>query len=319
MLLLVLVAGALGYLQLDRSSKALAARLQQLEADSAARVQAAEQQARQARDEVQKLDEEIERLRGQRTELDQLYQDLTRGRDDAALVEIERLITLAAQELQVTGNVATAVAALQAADARLARMDRPQLVNLRRAVTRDLERLRSAPAADITGLALKLDQIIATVDGWALLADPAPRAAAPAPAKTDAKALAPTTTPAHPPTFWEKTRAWLHDEFGDLVRVREVDTPEALLLTEAQQRLVRQQMRLRLLGARHALLTRNDKLFRADLAEAQALLTRYFDARQPAVSTAGNALRGMAQTPLSVEVPQIAETVAAVRAVRQGR
>ncbi len=318
-LAVALGGGGWALLQLKRSNDALAERVTRAEADAAAAVASAEQRARTAQTAVDKLQDEVERLQNQRVELDQLYLDLTRGRDEAALVEVERLITVAAQELQVSGNVATATAALQAVDARLARLDRPQLVNLRRAIARDLERLRSAPAVDVTGLALKLDQVIGAVDGMPLMAEPARPPVKGAEAKGAEVRSTPGSTPAPVNDWWSRARAWLGEEFGDLVRVREVDTPEALLLNEQQQRLARQQLRLRLLNARQSLLQRNDRLYRADLAEAQALLARYFDVRQPAVMAAAGQLKAMAQAPLSVEVPQITESLAALQTARSGR
>jgi len=317
---LVAIGAALGWYRLQAD---LDRTRDQLGEARRALAEAVEQSARFERDvqlKMERLEAELARLRDQRAELDQLYLDLTRGRDESTLVEVERLVTLAAQELQIAGSVATALAALQAADGRLARSERPQLVNLRRAIGRDIERLRVAPAVDITGIALKLDQIAQGVDGWPLLAEatPLPASAAiarPAP-KPDAKAP-PAAAPA-PATWWAQVRAWLQQEFGDLVRIREVDTPEALLLTTAQQQLVRQQMRLRLLDARTALLMRNDRLYRADLAEAQALLSRYFDTRQAAAATAQSQLKTLAAAPLSVETPQIADSLAALRTARQG-
>jgi uncharacterized protein HemX len=314
-------AGLTAYVGLERSNEALVQRLQQLESEGAAAAERGEQALRAARAETQKLADDLDRLRQQRADLDQLYLDLTRGRDEAALWEVERLVTVAAQELQVGGNLGTALAALQAADARLARIDRPQLVNLRRALTGDIERLRSAPAVDLTGLAVKLDQLAAAVDGWPLLAEPprkgplAPAAPA-APGAAEAAARGRDSAEAG---AWAGVRRWLREEFGGLLQIRQVDTPEALLLDATQQRLARQQMRLRLLNARQALLQRNDKLYRGDLGEAQQLLGRYFDARQPAVAAAAAQLKSMAQAPLSVDVPRVDATLAALRAARGGR
>jgi uncharacterized protein HemX len=300
---------------LDRLHEQLAEAQRQF---AAAQAQAALRE-RDAQLRFERLESELTRLREQRGELDQLYLDLTRGRDEAALLEVERLVTLAAQELQISGSVPTALAALQGADARLARIDRPQMVALRRAIGRDIEKLRTAPAIDLTGMAVKLDQIAQGVDGWTMLSDATPQPAAPVKQSgTAGKSEAKTVPAPEPETWWTRLRAWLKQEFGDLVRIREVDTPEALLLTGAQQQLVRQQMRLRLLDARTALLMRNDKLFRADLAEAQALLARYFDTRQGATAAAQAQLKQLAGSPLSVDAPQISESLAALRGLRQG-
>jgi len=328
---LIALAAALGWWRLQTDLDTLRSQLEQGQRAIAAVTELSARQQRDAQLKLERLETDLVRLRDQRAELDQLYLDLTRGRDESALLEVERLVTMASQELQFTGSLTTALAALQGADARLARVERPQLVNLRRAITRDIERLRAAPVVDVTGLALKLDQIVQSVDSWPLLADATavPAAAAPAArsepaAKVEAKgAAAPAPAPAPAPdapvpTWWTRVRLWLQQEFGDLVRIREVDTPEALLLTAQQQQLVRQQMKLRLLDARAALLTRNDRLYRADLAEAQALLARYFDTRHNKPATAQGQLKVLAGAPLSVDLPQINDSLAALRNARQG-
>ncbi|MGE5162294.1 MAG: uroporphyrinogen-III C-methyltransferase, partial [Betaproteobacteria bacterium] len=105
-------------------------------------------------------------------------------------------------------------------------------------------------------------------------------------------------------------------EYRDLIRIRVVDAPDAMLLGQPQQVLVRQQLRLRLLSARQALLARNDRLYRADLAEAQTLVNRYFDGRQRDTAAALASMKQLASAPLSVETPNINDSVSAVRAVR---
>jgi uroporphyrin-3 C-methyltransferase/uroporphyrinogen III methyltransferase/synthase len=266
--------------------------------------------AREAESRVEELARELEQVKSQRAALDQLYLELARGRDEATLLDVERLITLAAQDLRFTGHVAGALNALQAADARVARMDRPQYLGLRRALARDIERLRGVPVVDTTGIALKLDQVAAAIDTLPLLSDPAAK-----PARVVTPAPAPNV-PAKPATTWEKVRAWMADEFGDLVRIREIETPDTLLLTGFQQQLVRSQFRLRLLDARQALLARNERVFRADLAEAQALLIRYFDVKGASGGALLLQLRQLSQSTLSVDVPGLEESLAAIRGTR---
>ena len=290
---------------LARGNEALRAQLAGARADLAAEAERATRAARDAEGRVDNLARELDQVKSERAALDQLYVELTRGRDEATLLDVERLISLAAQDLRFTGHVAGALNALQAADARLARMDRPQYVALRRALGRDIEKLRAVPVVDVTGIALKLDQIATSVDSLPLLSDPAARPARAAPS--------PPPQAAKPETIWERVRAWLADEFGDLVRIREVETPDSLLLTGAQQQLVRSQFRLRLLDARQALIARNERVFRADLAEAQSLLIRYFDVKGATGGAMLLQLRQLAQSTLSVEVPGLDESLAAIR------
>jgi uncharacterized protein HemX len=318
-LLLALAVGVVSYTQLAAVKRETARRLGELQqavtsaTETAARADA---EARSARQQNAVLESRLAEVESQREALEQLYADLSRGRDEAVLVEVERLITLGAQELQITGNVPTALAALQTADTRLARLESARFLPLRRVRARDIERLTAAPTVDITGIALKIDQLIAGADSWPLLADAQPAATTTSPAA--ARPLSPAPSPREP-AWWE--RAWDSvqrelGEYRDLIRIRVVDTPDAMLLGQQQQMLLRQQLRLRLLDARQALLARNDRLYRADLAEAQALMTRYFDVRQRDAAAALASMKQLATAPLSVETPNVNDSVSAVRAMR---
>ncbi len=314
-LVVAVFAAGYSYRQLGNVKRESARRLAELQqavlaaTDTANRADA---EARAARQQAAVVEARLAEEQGQREALEQLYSDLSRGRDDAVLVEVERLITVAAQELQLSGNVATALAALQTADARLSRSDNARFVPLRRVLARDIERLRAAPAVDFTGIALKLDQLASSVDGWPLLAAVSATPAMPS-------ASEPTATPSSASGWWQRQLRALQGELGeyrDLIRIRQVDSPESVLLDAQQQTLVRQQLRLRLLNARQALLARNDRLFRADLAEAQALMARYVDTRSPAAAGALALIKQLASTALSVELPTIGESMTAIRAVR---
>ena len=282
-------------------------------AEATARAEAAAQQAQRAQDRLAEFE--------QAAAADSAAVEGTAGpgRGDALLLEVERLVMLAMNDVQLTRQPGTALAALELADARLAAASDPRWAPLRRALGRDIERLRAVPALDITGGALKLDQLIAGADVWPLANAPAPPKAAPRPAarKGDAPTAAAAETP--PPSGWQKVRAWLTAEFGDLVRINEVGTPEALLLDAEQGRLVRSQLKLRLLGARLSLLARNDKLYQADIDSAQTLLALYFDGRHAGVASAAATLRQLRSSALSLDVPTPGDSQAALRAARARR
>jgi len=316
-LLAVVVVVLVGYVELEswrqaRQQEQLAEARAREAAEATARAQAAAQQARQAQAKLAELQQAADAAAAEAP--------AGPGRDDALLLEVERLVMLAMNDLQLTRQPATALAALELADARLAASNEPRWAPLRRALGRDIERLRAVPAVDVTGNALKLDQLIAGADVWPLANAPA-APPPPAPPKAAPRAAAKKTeTPAEPPpSAWQQVRAWLAAEFGELVRINEVGTPEALLLNSEQGKLVRQQLKLRLLGARVALLARNDKLYQADTDNAQALLALYFDARHAGVATAVATLRQLKTTALAFEMPTLADSQAAVRAVRARR
>jgi uncharacterized protein HemX len=314
-LLLAIAVGALSYTKLADVKRETARRLGELQQAASAATETAaraDAEARSARQQAAVLESRLAEVESQREALEQLYADLSRGRDEAVLVEVERLITLGAQELQIAGNVPTALAALQTADTRLARLESPRFLPLRRVLARDIERLKAAPTVDITGIALKIDQLITGSEAWPLLADANP---------TSPATASPRQAPQPPRQvdWWERTWDAVQRELGeyrDLIRIRIVDSPDAMLLGQQQQMLVRQQLRLRLLNARQALLGRNDRLYRADLSEAQTLLNRYYDVRQRDAAAALASMKQLASAPLSVETPNINDSVSAVRAAR---
>ena len=315
--LVALAAAFYALYQLAALRKESARRLTDLEqatARAGETASRADAEARSARERALLLEARLAEEQGQREALEQLYADLSRGRDDAVLVEVERLVTLAGQELAISGSVGTALAALQTADARLARVENARFLPLRRVLARDVERLKSAPSVDITGMALKLDQLASGAETWPLVSDPRPPAA-PAVEPRPADPRSPSSGTPWWERWFERAQAEL-GEYRDLVRLRRVDTPESLLLTPQQQQLVRQQMKLRLLNARQALLARNDRLFRADLGEAQALMTRYVDLKQANAAAALALVKQLAGMPLSVDAPQINDSIAAARAAR---
>ncbi len=299
-----------------RTQERLAADRGREAAEATVRAQAAEQQAQEARRKLAELEQAA-------ADAEAAEAPAPLGRDDALRLEVERLVLLAANDLQLTRQPATALAALELADARLAASNDPRWAGMRRALVRDIERLRAVPVVDATGTALRLDQLIAGADVWPLAN--APVAPPPPPPKASPKSAAKKPEPAAeapaepPPTAWQRLRGWLAGEFGDLLRINEVGTPEALLLTNEQGRLVRSQLKLRLLGARLALLARNERLYQADLDSAQTLLALYFDGRQAAVAAAAASLRQLRSIALTPEVPTLADSQAAVRAARARR
>jgi len=255
---------------------------------------------------------------GQQLALEQLYQDLAKNRDDWALAEVEQVLSTASQQLQLAGNVRGALIALQNADARLTRADRPQFIAIRRAIAKDIDNLKSLPSVDLTGIAVRLDTLVAQIDSMPLLSDEKPGLVAPAPKSR----LAPTKgTSKKLPDDWrsvmqEHWNSWSSDmwnEVRQLVQVRAVGTPEALLLSPGEGFFARENLKLRLLNARLALLSRNDAAFRSDLNEAEHALNRYFDTRAKNTQSAQELLKQLQGSLLSIEMPTLANSLNAVR------
>nr|WP_227869848.1 uroporphyrinogen-III C-methyltransferase [Undibacterium parvum] len=267
----------------------------------------------------------------QQLALEQLYQDLSKNRDEWALAEIEQVLATASQQLQLAGNVQGAIIALQNADSRLAKSEKPQFISIRRAIAKDVEKLKSLPALDLTGVALRLDSVIAQVDHIPLwsdekvvatgLAPKAPLRVLPKAPSSNSKSGSKQGSEDVPENGWSMRiqDAWqsffseMLIEVKQLMRVRNVETPDALLLTPSQGYFARENLKLRLLNARLALLSRNEDAFRSDMIAAQDALTKYFDTRAKQAQTVQALLRQVQASNLSIEMPTLSDSLNAVR------
>lgn len=262
----------------------------------------------------------------QQLALEQLYQDLSKTRDDWALAEIEQVLSTASQQLQLAGNVSGALIALQNADARLSRSDKPQFITIRRAIGKDIERLKLLPSLDLTGIALRLDSVIAQIDVMPLLADEKPILTPAQPRnvvrnahKSATGKVASIKESASANWFsslqdkWQSLSSEIWTEIRQLIRVRSVESPDALLLSPTQAYYARENVKLRLLNARLALLSRNESAFRSDMVAAQDAIAKYFDTRAKQTQTVQALLKQVQGSNLSIEMPTLAESLNAVR------
>ena len=259
----------------------------------------------------------------QQLALEQLYQAFSRTRDEWALAEIEQVLSTASQQLQLAGNVSGALIALQNADTRLSSSDKPQFIQIRRAIASDLEKLKSLPNLDLTGIALRLDSVIAQIDTIPLLADekpptPKPRSAAPKNVKA-AKADSAVNQSVGAQWMlkledvWQKISTEMEGDLQQLVRIRSVESPEALLLSPTQEYYARENLKLRLLNARLALLSRNESAFRSDMIASQDAISKYFDTRAKRTQTVQALLKQVQGSNLSIEMPTLTNSLNAVR------
>ncbi|PRC91269.1 uroporphyrinogen-III C-methyltransferase [Solimicrobium silvestre] len=264
--------------------------------------------------------------------LQQLYQDLSKNRDDWALSEIEQVLSTASQQLQLAGNVQGALIALQNADARLARSDKPQFITIRRSISHDIDRLKALPNLDLPGIALRLDSAIAQIENMPLWVDenpvivtspvkgrePAKNAGNAANSKAAKESHQAEVGNAAGWMLWldDRWQSWsteMWDQLRQLVRIRNVENPDALLLAPSQGYFAKENVKLRLLNARLALLSRSETPFRSDMIAAQDEIARYFDTRAKQTQTVQALLRQIQSSNVSIEMPSLAESLNAVR------
>jgi uncharacterized protein HemX len=297
--------------RIGATQEELARRLRAIEGDSreaVALARGAQDAAREIQAKLAALENRVAESQSQQLALEALYQELSRNRDEWQLAEIEQVLAIAAQQLQLSGNVRAALLALQLAETRLARADRPQFLAVRRALSRDIERLRALPALDLPGMSLRLDGLVASVDALPLAFDE--RAERPGAAGAEAKGGAAA------PGRLARFGAELWDELKQLVSVRRIDEPALPMLPPAQAYFLRENLKLRLLSARIALLTRNEAGFREDLRVAQGWIQRYFDPKSKQAIAAIAQIKQLQAVSISLELPSISDSLEAVRSFK---
>ncbi len=273
----------------------------------------------QAQEKVEALNTRVDELRNQLAEsksqhavLETLYQNLASNRDEWSLAEIEQSVMIAAQQLQLSRNVQGAVFALQTAEARLADSSRPQFIGLRKILARDLEKLQKLPQIDVPGMSMRVESILVAIDTLPLKVD--------APART-----VNTAPPEAAETATDSKNVWKHlatdfwREMRNLVRIQRFDREDTALLAPGQAFFLRENLKLRLLHARLALLSNDEHTFRNELKQAQAWITQYFDGQDKSVQSTLTTLKMLLSSPVSVEMPNLNDTLSAIKTFNLGK
>jgi uroporphyrin-III C-methyltransferase len=300
-----------GHRAINEMQQQLAGKIAEMDGNSKANQILLAQNQEQVRElfaKVTTLETRYAEAQNQRTSLETLYNDLSANRDEMALAEVEQMLLIAAQQLQLSANVKAAMIALQSADARLQRMNRPAFNGLRKAINLDMDKLRTLPNIDITGINLQLNNLMAAVDEVPLIYQQ----------RVANEAIAQAVPPKNE-TAWQKLLREIWQEVKQLVRIENTGKDEVPLLPPNQEFFLRENLKLRLLSARLALLSRDENSFRQELKTAQLWTLRYFDGKSNQGVQMSAELKKLAASSINVELPDISPSLQAVRNYRLTR
>ena len=264
---------------------------------------------KQALAKVSVLENKLAESQNQQIALEALYQELSKSRDEVSLSEVEDTLINVSQQLQLAGNIKAALIGLQSVDTRLSRVDKPKWTQLRRAITQDMAKLKALPYVDTVGLSARLDSLIDGVDALPLITAPVDL--------NQYSELPPQPGPR--PSLLQRFGAELWASLSELIRIRDFGKAELPLLPPSQEYFLRQNLRLRLLSARLALLARDEATYVADLKAVQDWLVDYFDSKAKPVLNAQTSLRQLTESRLSISVPDINDSLNALRTLQAAR
>ncbi|MEY3628951.1 MAG: hypothetical protein RLY91_717 [Pseudomonadota bacterium] len=288
---------------------------------------------------IQQAEAALRDAQSQFAALEQVWQNFNKGMEDSMLAnDVDRLLTVASQQLRVSGNVNNAILALEHGLSMLVRADRPRFASLQRAISADLDRLRGVATVDIPGVSAKLEQVTNLLGKAPLLvpdeASPGLMSARDRNASTmaSAPAVSSNASKASPgdvvedwwQTLWRQVRvsakssaAFLVRELSDVISVQRVTDKNALLMSPEQGTLLRANLRARLLTAQMALLMHQSTIWQLELSTIEGAVASRYDPKSPEVVSALRLLRELASLNVAIVIPDITDSVAALEAVRQ--
>lgn len=352
--LALVLAGALYYQQ--RQYQHLRAALEQQHGENIRLAQDIQSQAddatalaRRQSTQIQDMQNTLDNLGTQVKSLDQALQLVTdSGTDLLLLNDIDHLVTMAGQQLALGGNVANAIISLEAAQAQLARANRPSLAALQQSINGDLDQLRAVATINVPALSAQLDTLADLIarapllvpDQASMKAQAAGNgrdasqstnqssSASSAPdggAETGAAAPEPRAgSSADWQAMLDHAWQWTQDtsdrigrDFRSLFDVRRVDDAAALLMSPDQALRFREGLKQRAVTAQLALMMHQSKIWQSELQHiAQALDERY-DMHAESSRKALKLARELHDTAIEISLPTVDNSEAAIAAARE--
>ncbi len=297
---------------------------------------------------IAQLESSLRETQNQYSLLEQAWESFNKGMEDSMLAsDLERLLSLASQQLRLSGSVNNAIMALEAALSTLVRADRPKFSAVQRAISTDLDRLRAAPVIDVAAISARLDSLNSLITRAPLLVPDlkansvqdlnavARNATANEQAASSGTQTAPVIQSAgandQSLSWWES--AWIRSsdwvlqsskklmtslgrELSGVISIQRVNDASALLMSPEQGAQMRANLRSRVLTAQMALLMHQPAIWRSELAAIESSLNTRFDPKAVDTIAALGVVRELAAASISVAVPDIVDSIAALEAVR---
>ena len=306
---------------------------------------------------VREMQSSLTVMQGQVKDLDQAFQIMTDSGSDLLLLnDIDHLVSIANQQLLLGGNVANSLVVLEAAQARLARANRPALASLQQTLNGDVDRLRAVATIDVNELTRQLEQL----NGWLgqaplLIPDVAvPESAVQANGLNGVTQAGATSNGNRPSANvdaaaedgandatdaqvgpdsnswlarnWDNTIDWSRDawsvirqDLAGFFDIRRVDNEAALLISPDQAAQLRQALRLRVMTAQLALMMRQPEIWRSELQAVLTALETYYDSQSSVTQRAVRQVTRLIDTPVDTKLPTLNNTLEAIEVLRNER
>ncbi|MDA9075549.1 uroporphyrinogen-III C-methyltransferase [Burkholderiaceae bacterium] len=282
-------------------------------------------------------EQRISELNLQRTQLEELMLSVSRSRDETLVQDLGSALRFAVQQAQLMGNPQPLIAALQVGIERIEAAANPRLAGVRDAMKNDLDVMQTETNTDVSLVVRDLARLTRDVNKIAMrdTAPPTDRtvtsdadtSAAPSPAI--GLATDPASTTVAPSlldqavtsvsSVWHSLSQAFVAQASQLVRVRAVAPTDELMLSPENAWVLRENLKLRLLSARLAVLSGQKQTALADISAVLQGIALYADPAAPSVVGLVGDLQQLQTTIAALHVPIPQSTLAALASVASAR
>jgi len=282
-------------------------------------------------------EQRISELNLQRTQLEELMLSVSRSRDETLVQDLGSALRFAVQQAQLMGNPQPLIAALQVGIERIEAAANPRLAGVRDAMKNDLDVMQTETNTDVSLVVRDLARLTRDVNKIAMrdTAPPTDRtvtsdadtSAAPSPAI--GLATDPASTTVAPSlldqavtsvsTVWHSLSQAFVAQASQLVRVRAVAPTDELMLSPENAWVLRENLKLRLLSARLAVLSGQKQTALADISAVLQGIALYADPAAPSVVGLVGDLQQLQTTIAALHVPIPQSTLAALASAASAR
>ncbi|MFK7815469.1 MAG: uroporphyrinogen-III C-methyltransferase [Gammaproteobacteria bacterium] len=191
-------------------------------------------------------------------------QHVNRSQLGWGLKEAEHVLRMANHRLRIERDVAGTITALKAASSRLHELNDPRLLPVRESVTKQVGKLKNFPYPDWVGISLQIDNILAGLKQTIIKN-----------AKDKQKinsANEDNEPKSEERTGWGKLIDGVKDSINDSIKVTRDEQKLKMFINEQESLQAYEFIRMKLLGAKYAVASRDDDAYHQELEAALSWL-----------------------------------------------
>jgi|GEM_PF-2969146 len=213
-----------------------------------------------------KIDKQAQAQKGVELAAQETMAHVNRSQLDWGLKETEHVLRMANHRLRIERDVSGTITALKAASARLHELKDPRLLPVRESISKQVGKLKNFPYPDWVGISLQIDNILVGLKQDIIKKAKSQRQ------EISEKETQPDKAETQQKSGWGKIVDGVKNTINDSIKVTREDQKLKMFITEQESQQAYEFLRIKLLGAKYAVASRDDDAYHQELEAALAWL-----------------------------------------------